>query len=114
MTTFLSIFSSLRQSRLLQRSLARISTICALAMVVVATVFCAAAGPTPAGGLPVTTIGPPTGPFVHEVAQTTTLAGTGTGPATATCPQGEVALGGGWELPSRASGGTPQALPAAR
>jgi hypothetical protein len=43
-------------------------------------------------------------PSVHEVAQTTTLAGTSVGPAMATCPPGAVALGGGWELPSPARG----------
>lgn len=61
------------------------------------------------GQAPRPTIGPnktPPGSSVHEVAQTTSLAGTSVGPATATCPQGEVALGGGWELPSPASGGS--------
>ena len=38
-------------------------------------------------------------PSVHEVAQTTTLNGGNTGPVSATCPQGEVALGGGWNVP---------------
>jgi hypothetical protein len=50
----------------------------------------------------------------HEVAETTTLDGGSTGPATATCPQGEFALGGGWSVPAqgarvfaaRASGAT--------
>jgi len=41
----------------------------------------------------------PLRPTVHEVAQTTTLNGGNTGPATATCPQGELALGGGWSVP---------------
>jgi hypothetical protein len=38
-------------------------------------------------------------PTTHEVAQTTTLPYGATGPATATCPQGEIALGGGWSVP---------------
>lgn len=59
------------------------------------------------GQAPRPTIGPngPAGPRMHEVAQITTIAGTGVGPATATCPPGEIALGGGWELPSPVSGG---------
>ncbi|HLY30527.1 MAG TPA: hypothetical protein VKQ36_05840, partial [Ktedonobacterales bacterium] len=40
----------------------------------------------------------PAGPWVHEVAQTTTLYGYNTGPVTAACPQGQVALGGGWKV----------------
>ena len=43
----------------------------------------------------------PLSPAVHEVAQTTTLNGGNTGPVTATCPQGEVALGGGWNVPTQ-------------
>jgi hypothetical protein len=38
-------------------------------------------------------------PTIHQVAQTTTLPYDRTGPATATCPAGEVALGGGWSVP---------------
>lgn len=66
-------------------------------------------GTTSQGQAPRPTIGsgkPPAAPSVHEIAQTTTLAGTSVGPATATCPQEEVALGGGWELPSPAPGGS--------
>jgi hypothetical protein len=40
---------------------------------------------------------------VHEVEQTTTLSilpGANPGPATASCPTGELALGGGWSLPA--------------
>ena len=40
-------------------------------------------------------------PSIHEVAQTTTLNGGSAGPVTATCPQGEVALGGGWDVPTQ-------------
>jgi hypothetical protein len=43
----------------------------------------------------------PARPSVHEVAQTTTLNGGNTGPTTATCPQGEFALGGGWSVPAQ-------------
>jgi hypothetical protein len=42
----------------------------------------------------------PATPSVHEVAQTTTLLGGDTGPALATCPAGERALGGGWSVPT--------------
>ncbi len=46
-------------------------------------------------------INPPPPSFaVHEVAQTTALLGTSAGPASASCPSGELALGGGWQLPS--------------
>lgn len=38
---------------------------------------------------------------VHEVAQTTTLSGGQTGPVIATCPQGELALSGGWDIPAQ-------------
>lgn len=38
-------------------------------------------------------------PTIHQVAQTATLPYDHTGPVTATCPQGEIALGGGWSLP---------------
>jgi hypothetical protein len=41
----------------------------------------------------------PLSPSVHEVAQATTLPYSNTGPATATCPPGELALGGGWSMP---------------
>ncbi len=51
---------------------------------------------------------PPPGPTatppaisMHEVAQTTTLSGGQTGPVVATCPQGELALSGGWDIPSQ-------------
>lgn len=66
------------------------------------------------GQAPRPTIGPnnPPGARMHEVARITTIAGTGVGPATATCPQGEIALGGGWELPSPASGGSTQSASA--
>jgi hypothetical protein len=37
----------------------------------------------------------------HEVAQTTTLVGGQTGPVVATCPQGELALSGGWNIPTQ-------------
>jgi hypothetical protein len=40
-------------------------------------------------------------PAVHEVAQTATLTGGNTGPVTATCPQGQIALGGGWSVPTQ-------------
>ena len=43
---------------------------------------------------------PPLVPSVHEVARTTILTGTSTGPARVSCPAGEVALGGGWDVPS--------------
>lgn len=76
-----------------------------------ATSGCAtgAANTTSQGQAPRPTIGPgklPAAPSVHEIAQTTTLAGTSVGPATAACPPGEVALGGGWELPAPATGGS--------
>lgn len=83
-----------------------------VALVLLATSSGCAVGASSApsqGQAPRPTIGPgkqPAAPSVHEVAQTTSLAGTSVGPATATCPQGEVALGGGWELPSPASGGS--------
>jgi hypothetical protein len=71
-----------------------------------------ASGPSPSASTPTvnpitTTIAlatPPVRtlrPSVHEVAQTTTLNGGNTGPATATCPQGELALGGGWSVPAQ-------------
>jgi hypothetical protein len=41
----------------------------------------------------------PMKPSIHEVAHTTTLYGGSTDPATATCPSGERALGGGWNAP---------------
>jgi hypothetical protein len=40
---------------------------------------------------------------VHEVTQTTTLSGGQTGPVIATCPQGEFALSGGWDIPSQSA-----------
>ena len=40
----------------------------------------------------------PSKPSVYQVAKTTTLYGRDTGPATASCPQGELALGGGWSV----------------
>ncbi len=43
----------------------------------------------------------PARPSVHEVAQTATLNGGNTGPVTATCPAGEIALGGGWNVPTQ-------------
>jgi hypothetical protein len=43
----------------------------------------------------------PLKPSIHEVAHTTTLYGGNTGPATVSCPQGEVALGGGWSIPAQ-------------
>lgn len=46
--------------------------------------------------------GIPNTPGIHEVANTVTLSGTNTGPVLATCPAGEVALGGGWNVPPRA------------
>jgi streptogramin lyase len=59
---------------------------------------------TPApGSEPTVTPSPykaPATPSVHEVAQTTTLLGGDTGPALATCPAGERALGGGWSVPT--------------
>jgi hypothetical protein len=66
------------------------------------------------GQAPRPTIGPnnPPGPRAHEVSRITTIAGSGVGPATATCPQGEIALGGGWKLPSPASGGSIQSASA--
>ena len=42
------------------------------------------------------------GPSVHEVAQTTMLARATLVTASATCPQGEFALGGGWDVPAQA------------
>jgi hypothetical protein len=59
-------------------------------------------------GVTHSSVGPlePSAPSVHEVVQTTSLAGTGVGPATASCPPGELALGGGWELPAPAGGGS--------
>jgi hypothetical protein len=47
----------------------------------------------------IVTVTVPPAPTIHEVAQTTTLPYDNTGPATATCPAGEVALGGGWSVP---------------
>jgi hypothetical protein len=41
----------------------------------------------------------PLRPSVHEVVQTTTILGGSSGPATASCPQGELVLGGGWSVP---------------
>jgi hypothetical protein len=38
-------------------------------------------------------------PSIHQVEQTWTLSDTYIGPATATCPQGEFALSGGWSVP---------------
>jgi len=43
----------------------------------------------------------PARPTVHEVARTAILNGGDTGPVVATCPQGEVALGGGWSVPTQ-------------
>jgi hypothetical protein len=80
----------------------RFVKICAIASLALVGVTLACANGQNLGGDPRATI-VPARPPVHEVAQTTTLAGTGTGPATATCPRGEVALGGGWELPSPAN-----------
>jgi hypothetical protein len=45
---------------------------------------------------------PTTGPSVHEVAQTTMLTRATLVTASATCPQGEFALGGGWDVPTQA------------
>lgn len=50
--------------------------------------------PTPVGTAPV----PPVKPSLHEVSQTASLAGTGVGPTTATCPKGELALSEGWSI----------------
>lgn len=40
-------------------------------------------------------------PAIQEIAHSTTLYNDSTGPATATCPQGEYALGGGWHVPNQ-------------
>lgn len=42
------------------------------------------------------------GPSVHEIAQTTMLTRATIITASATCPQGEFALGGGWDVPTQA------------
>jgi hypothetical protein len=47
-----------------------------------------------------TTSSPSTLPSVHEVAQTTVVQSGTIATATATCPQGEYALGGGWNVPA--------------
>jgi hypothetical protein len=49
--------------------------------------------PTPATSIPSSL------PSVHEVAQTTVVQSGTIATATATCPQGEFALGGGWNVP---------------
>lgn len=45
----------------------------------------------------------PPKPSVHRVSNTTTLSGSQTGPAPASCPSGEIALSGGWGLVGDAS-----------
>lgn len=66
---------------------------------IIALLGCAVTGGQATG--PVATPPRPLAPSVHEVAQTTTLNGGNTGPVSATCPQGEVALGGGWNVPTQ-------------
>src|SRR5436309_12151221 len=75
---------------------------CALAALplILALLGCAVTGVTKPANPPTATP-TPARPSVHEVAQTTTLNGGQTGPVTATCPQGEVALGGGWSVPTQ-------------
>lgn len=46
--------------------------------------------------------GIPRNPGIREIANTVMLTGTSTGPVIASCPPGEVALGGGWNVPPRA------------
>jgi hypothetical protein len=40
------------------------------------------------------------GPTIHQVVGQSTLSGTSVGPAYASCPSGELALSGGWAIPS--------------
>jgi hypothetical protein len=68
---------------------------------VLALLGCAATVTSAPGNKTIPPTAPPVAVSVHEVAQTTTLNGGNTGPITATCPQGEIALGGGWNVPTQ-------------
>jgi hypothetical protein len=57
--------------------------------------------PTKPVTLPVPTTTPaPLIPAIRQVAHSATLNGTSTGPVSVSCPQGSIALGGGWTVPT--------------
>jgi hypothetical protein len=87
----------------MKKRVMRTSTLSALALLL-ALLGCALADTQvtkPASPPTATLAKAPSLPSVHQVAQTTTLNGGSTGPVTATCPQGEFALGGGWSVPTQ-------------
>ncbi|HEY7022774.1 MAG TPA: hypothetical protein VH349_16775, partial [Ktedonobacterales bacterium] len=57
---------------------------------------------TPGASTPTATSAPTSGPAVHQVSLTVTPTTPYTSRFSVSCPQGEIALGGGWDMPQSA------------